>query len=173
MGNGHDTLFLAQAVGPTGHVIGFDIQEAATASTRERLESHLSAEVRPRLSLHTACHSRLQELAGSGRARVVAFNLGYLPGAPDKLVTTTSTNTTVEAVEAALEVVMPGGLITILSYTRHSGGLEEYEAVKALTSELSPSYWTASETRLLNRPTAPILLLLWRRDDLLPARIRK
>lgn len=26
MGNGHDTLFLAQAVGPTGHVIGFDIQ---------------------------------------------------------------------------------------------------------------------------------------------------
>lgn len=35
---------------------------------------------------------------------MVAFNLGYLPGAPDKLVTTTSTNTTVEAVEAALEV---------------------------------------------------------------------
>ncbi|KAG2445584.1 hypothetical protein HXX76_000196 [Chlamydomonas incerta] len=172
MGNGHDTLFLAQAVGPTGHVIGTDIQEAATASTRERLESHLAAEARPRLSLHTACHSRLQELAGSGRARVVAFNLGYLPGAEDKRVITSS-STTVEAVEAALEVVMPGGLISILCYTGHPGGLEEYQAVRALTSDLSPCYWVCSETRLLNRPTAPILLMLWRRDDLLPARIRK
>ncbi|GIL98242.1 hypothetical protein Vretimale_3650 [Volvox reticuliferus] len=171
-GNGHDTLFLAQAIGPNGHVYGFDIQDAAISSTRERLESHMAAGCRPRITLHQACHSRLQELCGSGLARVVAFNLGYLPGAGDKTVIT-ATQSTLAAVEAALEVVMPGGVISILAYVGHPGGHEEYEAVKRLVSELSPSYWVSSETKLLNRPTAPILMLLWRRDDDLPARIRK
>ncbi|GLC45116.1 hypothetical protein PLESTB_001470000 [Pleodorina starrii] len=163
-GNGHDTLFMAQVVGPSGHVHGFDIQDAAIVATRERLESHLSAGGRlPALSLHRACHSRLQELCGSGVARVVAFNLGYLPGAADKRLITT-TQSTLAAVEAALEVVMPGGVISILAYVGHPGGQEEYDAVRQLVSELSPSYWVSSETRLLNRPTAPILILLWRRD---------
>ena len=29
MGNGHDTLFLSETVGPSGHVFAFDIQQAA------------------------------------------------------------------------------------------------------------------------------------------------
>ncbi|KXZ52894.1 hypothetical protein GPECTOR_8g274 [Gonium pectorale] len=139
-GNGHDTLFLAQAVGPSGHVHGFDIQEAALAATRERVGSGLPPGAAPRLALHATCHSRLQELAGSAVARVVAFNLGYLPGAGDKRIVTAA-STTVAAVEAAFEVVMPGGLITILCYVGHPGGQEEYEAVRDLVAALSPSYW--------------------------------
>ena len=38
VGNGHDTVFLAQLVGETGKVIGFDIQEQAIKNTTERLE---------------------------------------------------------------------------------------------------------------------------------------
>ena len=52
-----------------------------------------------------------------------------------------------------------------MCYIGHPGGLEEYEAVRDLLGSLSPSYWTSSETRLLNRPSAPVLLLLWRRPD--------
>lgn len=37
VGNGHDTLFLAQEVGPTGHVIGFDVQATALQETRTQL----------------------------------------------------------------------------------------------------------------------------------------
>lgn len=44
----------------------------------------------------------LQELVGSNVARVVAFNLGYLPSG-DKALTTNAA-TSVAAVEAALEV---------------------------------------------------------------------
>lgn len=44
-----------------------------------------------------------------------------------------------------------------------AGGMEEYEAVKAAVGALPPSSWVSSETRLLNRPSAPVLLLVWKR----------
>ena len=37
MGNGHDTLFLAEQVGAEGRVYAFDIQESALESTRQLL----------------------------------------------------------------------------------------------------------------------------------------
>ena len=40
MGNGHDTLFLAEQVGAEGRVYAFDIQESALESTRQLLEEH-------------------------------------------------------------------------------------------------------------------------------------
>ena len=39
MGNGHDTLWLSQTVGPEGHVYAFDIQQQALDSTRSLLEA--------------------------------------------------------------------------------------------------------------------------------------
>ena len=36
-GNGNDTQFLAELVGENGHVLAFDIQQAALDSTAERL----------------------------------------------------------------------------------------------------------------------------------------
>ena len=37
VGNGYDTLFLAEQVGPKGHVYGFDVQEIAIEKTRQRV----------------------------------------------------------------------------------------------------------------------------------------
>ena len=39
MGNGGDTVFLAQLVGKQGHVYAIDIQPAAMEKTKERLEA--------------------------------------------------------------------------------------------------------------------------------------
>src|SRR6056297_2620084 len=38
-GNGHDTLMLAEAVGPTGQVVAFAVQQAAVERTSERLNA--------------------------------------------------------------------------------------------------------------------------------------
>ena len=65
---------------------------------------------------------------------------------------------------AACDALRPGGLASILCYTGHPGGQEEYEAVRDAVGALPPSAWVSSEVRLLNRPTAPVLLLLWKRD---------
>src|SRR5690606_8250875 len=39
VGNGHDTLFLAETVGAAGRVYGFDIQAEALQAARRRLEA--------------------------------------------------------------------------------------------------------------------------------------
>ncbi|WIA30339.1 hypothetical protein OEZ86_000426 [Tetradesmus obliquus] len=170
-GNGHDTLFMAQRVGQGGAVYAIDLQESAVASTRQLLQQQLPPEACPQLHLLQGCHSQLQALVGSNVAKLVAFNLGYLPGGDKGIVT--AADSTAAAVEAALEVVCPGGLVSVMCYIGHPGGLEEYERVRALAAGLSPSYWTSSELKLVNRPTAPVMLLLWRRPDVQEQQARR
>lgn len=52
--------------------------------------------------------------------RLVAFNLGYLPGG-DKTILT-SPRTTVAALHAACRVLQSGGLISVMVYIGHHGG---------------------------------------------------
>ena len=75
VGNGHDTLFLANEVGPTGRVFGFDVQQSALNNAAERLGD------RPEVTLLHAGHETLAEsLAERNEPSVAAvmFNLGYL-----------------------------------------------------------------------------------------------
>lgn len=55
MGNGHDTHFLAELVGESGHVYAFDIQEAALMNTAERLGN----EYKDRVTLIQKSHDEL------------------------------------------------------------------------------------------------------------------
>ena len=161
-GNGHDTVFLAQSIGSQGQTYAFDLQESATTSTRTVIETSIPSDSRPEMHYVTGCHSKLQEVVGSNRARLICFNLGYLPGGDKNVITTQ--DSTLAAVEAALEVLHPGGLLSILSYTGHDGGMDEYAAVSALLEKLPTAYWVSSQIKLLNRPTAPVLLLAWKRE---------
>lgn len=65
--------------------------------------------------------------------------------------------------EAACEALSSGGLCSVLCYTGHPGGQEEYEAVQALAEGLPTRDWISSEVRLLNRRGAPVLVLIWKR----------
>ena len=56
MGNGNDTLFLAELVGSTGHVYAFDIQEQALQNTCEKL-----ADYTDRATLFLAGHETIEE----------------------------------------------------------------------------------------------------------------
>lgn len=95
-----------QAVGPSGTVVALDIQKEAIDATTALLQASLAPHVAPSLHISCACHSKMADIleaAGKGSARVVCFNLGYLPGSKDKGLTT-RLETTREAVEAALKV---------------------------------------------------------------------
>lgn len=57
---------------------------------------------------------------GVVKNRLVAFNLGYLPGGDKEI--TTQTETTLLALEAAGRIIEPGGLISAVVYVGHPKG---------------------------------------------------
>ncbi|CAI9088024.1 OLC1v1022251C1 [Oldenlandia corymbosa var. corymbosa] len=164
-GNGHDALALQRLVSDAtrgGRVYAVDIQKAALESTSLLLDRFLSPDEREHVELFLMCHSKMEEIIPSGVAvRLVAFNLGYLPGGEKALIT--RSETTLLALEAAKRILAPGGLISIVVYVGHQGGREEFEAVQSFASELPLEEWVCCKLQTINRPFAPIMVLLYRR----------
>ena len=153
VGNGHDTLFLARAVGAQGRIIGFDIQEEAINETRRRLQSEVSD-----VSLHLvhAGHETMGDYLSEGDFGVVdavMFNLGYLPGGDHSV--TTLPETTCQALDASVDVLRPGGIVTIVAYPGHEGGEEEARAVDSWASALPEDEYRAVSYQFVNQPNDP------------------
>lgn len=127
MGNGHDTLFLARLVGETGCVYAFDIQQQAIEKTARGLEEN---GLPNRVTLVQDSHADMMRLLPqtvAGKVAAIVFNLGYLPGGK-KSVTTTAVST-LNALDASLKLIKPGGMISLLVYVGHPGGKQEDEAI--------------------------------------------
>lgn len=157
VGNGHDTLFLADQVGPSGQVIGFDVQKAALEYTAARLDE------RSHVRLVHAGHEMLTAHLDDQTVKLAAvmFNLGYLPGA-DRTVMTGS-ETTLAAVQQALALLRVGGLITLVLYPGHAGGAEEARNVLAFAHDLEDGFAVSRFQRINSRKPAPDLLVMERR----------
>lgn len=153
VGNGHDTLVLAQTVGAAGQVYGFDVQAEAIRQTRSRL---VSTGVDAQVDLLQAGHEAMCRHIPSrshGEVGAVMFNLGYLPGSESSL--TTRPQTTLPALDGALEILRPGGVVTIVLYTGHEGGAEEAAAVDAWAADLPQSDVHALSYRFVNQGNHP------------------
>ncbi|MFO7787001.1 MAG: class I SAM-dependent methyltransferase [Halospina sp.] len=127
-GNGHDTCFLAQQVGASGHVWSLDVQPAAIEATRNRLaEAGLSE----RVTLLCQSHAHIREGVvppGERGLDAVMFNLGYLPGSDHSLVT--RAETTLPALEQATALLTSGGCLSLMVYRGHEGGEAEWGAIR-------------------------------------------
>lgn len=142
-GNGHDTLFLSRAVGESGTVITCDLQQSAIDATRLRCEECKN------IQYHCGDHAEVMRTfveLFAAQVSVVMFNLGYLPGG-DKSKTTTP-SATVAALESSLILLKPAGIISVLAYIGHPGGLEEEAAVSEKFSHWSQS----GDIEILHRP---------------------
>lgn len=159
MGNGNDTLFLAQLVGPDGSVIAYDIQPQAVEKTKERLERE---GVLQRVRIHLASHEEMGKLTESVGA--IMFNLGYLPGGNKDI--TTQANSTLRAIEAGLSLLRPGGIMTIMIYWGHDAGKLEKEAVEQYCHQLNQTEYLVLKYQYLNQQNqAPFLLAVERRSS--------
>lgn len=94
-------------------------------------------------------------------AHFVCFNLGFLPGGERSIITQPAT--TVAALQAAVNVLEPKGLVSMLCYLGHSGGMEEYEAVRQFALQTHPGKVSVVEHRILNRTLSPVLILFWKK----------
>lgn len=164
-GNGHDTLAMLKMVADEsckGSVYGMDIQEVALQKTSSLLEESVSLNEKELVKLFSKCHSKMHEvLPRDTCVRLVAFNLGYLPGG-DKTIITES-GTTLKALEVAKDILLPGGLISLVVYVGHPGGWEELQIVQQFVSKLSVKKWICCEYQSSNRSWSPVLVFLFKR----------
>ena len=150
MGNGHDTLYLCQLVGETGRVYAFDVQPQAVENTRRRLEE---AGVSNRAALFCLGHERMAEQVREAPSAVV-FNLGWLPGGDHAV--TTHWETTRQAVESALTLLKPRGVLLICAYPGHPEGDRERQALMEMLVHLPPQRYNVLRHQFLNAgPGAP------------------
>ena len=155
MGNGNDTLFLSKTVGECGRVYAFDIQEQALASTKAKLEEEGAPE---NYTLICASHHRVKEFVKEP-IKAGMFNLGYLPRSNRKSVTTMR-ETTMPAVEAAIELLLPDGVLIVAIYPGHEEGALEGDMLREYFKGLSKYRICASEFRILNSPDSPYFFLV-------------
>ncbi len=135
LGNGHDTLFLAECVGEQGRVFGFDVQIEAMGATQNRLLQHRLLD---RVKLIQASHAEMQQYVPQvfhGQVQAIMFNLGYLPGADKSVIT--QVGSTLVAVDAACGLLAGQGVITVLAYTGHAGGNEEARCLEQWCMQLA------------------------------------
>lgn len=162
VGNGNDTLWLAETVGSEGEVFGFDVQKSAIDATEDRLsEANLSETVR----LYLADHSRLKKTLPArvhGKVALVVANLGYLPGSGSPIVT--QPDTTLAAFAASLEILRPAGALVAVIYTGHVGGPEEKDAIEKWTRQLDEKQFSIEWIfHPGGEPRAPRVLVVRRR----------
>ncbi|QGQ47598.1 class I SAM-dependent methyltransferase [Metabacillus sediminilitoris] len=153
IGNGHDTVFLAKLVGSSGHVFGFDIQEEAVNNTRDRLKVE---KLEKRVTIVHKGHQHIKttipaELHGTITGAI--FNLGYLPGGDQSIVT--MPETTILAIEQLIEIMKPEGIIVIVIYHGHEEGQVERDELMTFVNKIDPRLAHVLQYQFINKQNNP------------------
>lgn len=162
VGNGHDTLFLAQLVGPHGRVYGFDVQQEAIQTTTDRLTEH---ELATRVTLFHAGHQEASHMlppVHDGKVKAVVFNLGYLPGGDHRVVT--RPKTTIAAIEFFLDTLLPGGIIAVVVYPGHPEGAVERDYLLRYIRQLNQQKVSVLQYGFVNQVNKPPFLLAFEKQ---------
>ncbi|MFN4874571.1 MAG: class I SAM-dependent methyltransferase [Akkermansiaceae bacterium] len=158
-GNGHDTVFLAEAVGDAGRVIAIDIQAEAISSTRRVLEEK---RFENRVDLHEGSHAELAQYVAKSSVAAIVFNLGYLPGADHAVMT--QVDSTLQALAGAVIALKEGGVLAVVCYPGHKGGDVESARVESCLRDLE-NFRLAKYELLSTQRASPFLLIACKKSD--------
>lgn len=152
LGNGYDTDFLAQKF---NKVYSFDIQKQA-------IENYYINK-KENTTLINDSHENLIKYINC-MVDCIMFNLGFLPGG-DKNITTMA-DSTVNSIRTSLDLLSPGGIISVAMYTGHEEGKREKEAVLNLLQELPKSEYGVLLHSFINRSSnAPLLAIIEKKTN--------
>lgn len=155
-GRGRDTALLCRLAGPEGRVLAFDIQQSALDQTAALLAAEgLRAE------LYLESHERMADHAAAGSVDCVVFNFGRLPGGDPQIMT--RADSSVAAVERALGLLKPGGVMALALYYGGANGYDERDALlEALRGVDERTYSVLCCSWLGRRNDPPIAVFVWR-----------
>lgn len=148
-GNGIDSVFLAEQVGPNGQVYSFDIQKEALDLTAGKLKEH---NIEQQATLIHDGHEKLSHYIDQP-VTAFMYNLGYLPGGGSRI--TTRFDTTLRSIQQALVLLKDGGIITVIIYPGHREGKVEKDGLLPVFDSLSPTEFAALHYKYLNRSNNP------------------
>ena len=154
MGNGHDTEFLSKTVGESGHVYAFDVQKAAVESTAKNLAA---AGCPQNYTLIHDSHHKVKDYV-KVPFKAGMFNLGWLPGG-DKSITTLR-ETTMPAIEAAIELMDRDAILNVAVYPGHEEGDAEGNMICDYLASVSKHKVCATKVKILNSPTSPYFIVI-------------
>lgn len=125
LGKGRDSLFFLSY--PVGKVLAYEVQEALIEQAKQHIQDQ-------RFHPFLKSHARMEE--DTDKADAILFNLGYCPGDPDGI--STQVQSTLQAVESACRILVPGGRMAVVCYP-HEQGKAEQEALHSFLSTLDPN----------------------------------
>ncbi|WP_206853775.1 class I SAM-dependent methyltransferase [Candidatus Enterococcus mangumiae] len=154
MGNGHDTVFLAEKVGRTGQVYSFDIQKQALEATQQKL---IENDLTERATLFLQGHETIAEVIPEQQLiKAGIFNLGYLPKSDKSIITLPETTKT--AMEEILKRLVPQGRMIIVVYYGHEGGEAELDMVQSFCQALPQEQFNVLNYQFINQKNNPPIL---------------
>ena len=156
VGNGNDTVLLASLVGSTGKVYGFDVQKEAIETSKEKL---LLTGLLPQTELILDGHENLdQYVPEDSNISAITFNLGYLPKSDKSIIT--MAETTLQAIKKGLARLRKGGLVTIMVYYGHDGGIKEKNEVTDFVVNLPQEDYQVLKYEFVNQKNYPPFLYI-------------
>lgn len=155
MGNGNDTLFLAEKVGTSGHVYAFDVQEQALINTAKKLKEHGYDK---QVTLFLKGHETINDVLITDQTiKAAIFNLGYLPKSDKQIMT--HERTTIIALKALMDHLVEKGRIILVIYDGHEGGKIEKEEVISFVSSLPQEKFSVLSYQFINQKNNPPSLI--------------
>ena len=165
VGNGHDTLFLADLVGDMGKVYGFDIQEKAIEKAKTLLSEH---NLTNRVSFIFDGHENIEKYV-LHPVKAIMFNLGYLPGEGHGIIT--KKETTITALKKSLSLLAADGILSVVIYSAHKGGAEEKQAVEDFFQAVPKNEMHVVKIHHLNRlESSPYIILAQNKSSIISRR---
>jgi len=156
-GRGRDTLFLCQLVGETGRVYAFDVQEEAIKSTKELLSANGA-----QATLILDCHSKMDRYVEKAAVDAIMFNFGWLPGGDHSKFS--HGNTSRLAIEKGLELLKPGGVMSLCIYCGKETGFEEKDTLLSFLKTLDQKKYSVLLNDYINRGGNPPIAVFITKD---------
>ena len=157
-GKGRDTALLCRLAGENGRVLAFDIQEDALRQTAALLEREGLTE---RAELYLESHTAMSKYAAAGTVSCIVFNFGRLPGGDPQVFT--RADSSVEAVRQGLELLKPGGVMSLSIYYGGANGYDERDALLELLRSVDDRRYSVLLSEWANRPGEPPLsAFIWK-----------
>lgn len=153
-GNGNDTLFLRNLVGEKGKVIALDVQDSALDKTKKLIHENIDSV--NNVEIIKKSHEDLSSFQKES-PKAIVYNLGYLPQSNKETIT--KAETTIKSLNSALEILISGGVLSVLAYKGHDSG-KENESVFKFFESCDPLKYSVIHLEFINRFNAPAIYIL-------------